>query len=132
MCTHEIECVLVGQTITGYELVQGGERITFHLLNSAPVTLYAVGDCCSQSWIESIDLPSNLLGKVVSVEDLFMPDLGDIGTLTHELVDVVQYYGMKITTNRGSAVIDYRNDSNGHYGGSLEVWTGDDRIERTI
>jgi hypothetical protein len=36
-------------------------------------------------------------------------------------VDVVAYYGLKITTETGIAVLDYRNDSNGYYGGSLEV-----------
>ena len=48
-----------------------------------------------------------------------MPDLGDMPDC-----DCVQYYGAKITTNKGDMVIDYRNDSNGYYGGDI-VWPGE-------
>lgn len=34
------------------------------------------------------------------------------------------YYGCKITTGKGYALIDYRNSSNGYYGGSLS-WPDD-------
>ena len=33
--------------------------------------------------------------------------------------DVLQFYGFKITTTRGVCVIDFRNESNGYYGGEL-------------
>lgn len=48
-----------------------------------------------------------------------MPNLGDIPTAYEPQVECVAYYGLKITTEKGRAVIDYRNDSNGYYGGSL-------------
>ena len=52
-----------------------------------------------------------------------MPNLGNVPTEHRDQVDEVQYYGLKITTERGRAMIDYRNDSNGYYGGWIE-WTG--------
>lgn len=55
------------------------------------------------------------------VEHIEMPDLGDIPTVYEPAVDSVRYYGLKITTDKGRAVIDYRNDSNGYYGGNLVV-----------
>jgi len=58
---------------------------------------------------------------VLAAEQVEMPDLGNIDTPHREHVDQVEYYGLKITTERGRATIDYRNDSNGYYGGSLEV-----------
>jgi len=36
-------------------------------------------------------------------------------------VDEVAYYGLRITTTKGRAVLDYRNTSNGYYGGGLDV-----------
>jgi hypothetical protein len=47
-----------------------------------------------------------------------MPDLGEMPDR-----DVVAYYGLKVTTDKGEMVVDYRNDSNGYYGGSL-TWPG--------
>lgn len=110
----------IGRMITGYTLAEDNESITFQFAAGDAITLVTFGDCCSHTWIESIDLPDNLLGIVQSVEDIAMPDLGNIATTKEECVDQVAYYGLKITTNKGSAVIDYRNNSNGYYGGSLE------------
>ena len=33
--------------------------------------------------------------------------------------DEVEFYGLSIKTDKGEIVIDYRNSSNGYYGGSL-------------
>lgn len=55
-------------------------------------------------------------GTVRAVEHIDMPDLGS----TNEDA-CIAYYGMKITTEKGRCVIDYRNSSNGYYGGSLEL-----------
>ena len=111
---------LIGRTITGYVLSEDRETITFQFAAGDAITLETEGGCCSYTWIESIDLPDNLLGIVRAVEDIAMPDLGGMPTETVPSPDVVQYYGLKITTDKGSAVIDYRNNSNGYYGGSLE------------
>jgi hypothetical protein len=109
----------IGRTITGYVLSEDRETITFQFAAGDAITLETEGDCCSYTWIESIDLPDNLLGIVRTVEDIAMPDLGEIPTETVPSPRVVAYYGLKITTDKGSAVIDYRNNSNGYYGGRL-------------
>ena len=96
-----------------------GEQITFDCADRPSVTLKTYGDCCSYTWIESLDAPDALLGTVRSVEDIDMPNLGNIDGSKHTDVDQVAYYGLKIVTERGVCVIDYRNDSNGYYGGSL-------------
>jgi len=48
-----------------------------------------------------------------------MPNLGNIDGVYRKNPDCVAYYGLKITTEKGRAMIDYRNDSNGYYGGWL-------------
>lgn len=114
-----IKQALVGKYITSFEMDGLGDWIKFNLKNEPPVILDAVGDCCSKSWIESVDAPRALVGEVLSVEEIAMPNLGNIETPKMADVDSVQYYGLKIVTTNGHAVLDYRNDSNGYYGGEL-------------
>ena len=123
MKQRTISEALLGRTITAVHLYPDGKQIKFILQDRPAVILEAVGDCCSESWIESLDNPSALTGKVSSVEDIPMPDLGNISGNRHVVNEYgeVKYYGLKIVTDKGHCVIDYRNDSNGYYGGELIV-----------
>lgn len=111
-----ISKALVGKKIIGHSLDSDRRVLRFDIDHGDQVVLEAEGDCCSHAWIESIDAPDNLLGVVQSAEEIDMPDLGGMPGC-----DVVEYYGLKIVTDKGHVVIDYRNDSNGYYGASLEV-----------
>ena len=108
------ESTLIGKTVVAVWLASDKKAIRFDVVGGDPVIARADGDCCSSTWIESLDMPEVLLGTVVAVEDLDMPDLGQPNEY-----DVIQYYGCKITTERGTCVIDYRNESNGYYGGNI-------------
>jgi hypothetical protein len=108
---------LIGKTIAAVFLAANGEAIRFDLVGDESITVYADGDCCSHSWIENVDGVEQMIGSpVVAVEDVMMPDLGS----PDEWEEIV-YYGCRITTGIGFATIDYRNSSNGYYGGNL-VW----------
>lgn len=112
---------LVGKRVVALFLAADRKALKFDLEGGESVIARADGDCCSSSWIEDIDLPTSLVGGVVrSVEDVDMPDLAE----EEDEREVVAYYGCRITTDRGSCTIDYRNESNGYYGGSLS-WPGD-------
>lgn len=80
-------------------------------------------DCCSNTWVEHFSGIGNLLGRqIVSIDDLDMPEQPeweDAERRRGNHLDVVSYYGLKFTTSAGEAVLDYRNDSNGYYGGSM-------------
>ena len=117
----DIQKALLGKKITSFDLVSDGSCITFQIEGGGSVRLRAVGDCCSETWIESIDAPEALIGTVSDVGEIDMPSLGNVPTERHQYVDQVDYYGLKITTEKGRVVLDYRNDSNGYYGGWLEV-----------
>ncbi len=83
------------------------------------IDIIAEGDCCSHSWIEHVENVEALIGAtVISVENIDMPDLGDTD---EDKDEYIKYYGLKITTTKGSVQFDYRNSSNGYYGGSLEI-----------
>lgn len=111
---------IIGKTITALEIAEDKQALRFVLADNAECIVNADGDCCSYTWIEHIELPAlGFPALVVSVEDIAMPDLGEM-----EGRDVVAYYGCKIVTDRGEIIIDFRNDSNGYYGGDLS-WPDD-------
>ncbi len=110
---------LVGKTLVALYIAEDKEALRF-VLSDSEVIVRCDADCCSYTWVEHVELPAlGLPAVVISVEDLDMPDLGDMPGR-----DCVRYYGCKIVTNHGEIVIDYRNDSNGYYGGNLS-WPDD-------
>ena len=118
--TYGVEKALLGKTITKVTVSKNREDIVLET-TTGPVKLTTYSECCSHTWIEDLDDPDALLGTVTEVRNLDMPNLGDIDGKHHTGVDSVSYYGLKITTEKGRCTIDFRNDSNGYYGGSLEV-----------
>lgn len=109
----------IGKTIKKVEKSPEGYWLRVTFADGSVVIGDCVGDCCSTTWIEGIDNPEALIdSEVIDAADVEMPDLGDM-----EGKDVVKYYGFKISTAKGTCVFDYRNESNGYYGGWIE-WSG--------
>ncbi len=117
----------VSQYDTLYKLI--GTRVNEILLNADKTKIlfktdkgdfafYADGDCCSYSWIQHFDGVQNLLGEVVV--DLDDKDLSNRPDEAPDEHDVLSIYGYEFKTAKGCATLDFRNDSNGYYGGSLE------------
>jgi hypothetical protein len=114
--------VLEGKTIKLIELASDQKAARFHVDGRDPIAAKTDGDCCSNSWIEHVDLPAmGLPATVLTVSDLDLPGSND-NDPEHECLQV---YGLKITTDKGDIVIDYRHSSNGYYGGEL-WWSKDD------
>lgn len=108
-------------------------------------------DCCSKTWIENITGVKGIPGYVVDIEDLELPSEWDKGGCVF-----TQFYGVKITLadkyypttkiyDKASCafwlrhrefLIEYRNESNGYYGGSLVEYdidhVGDFRILKEL
>ena len=111
---------LVGKIIKAVKIASDKMAILF-VTDDGKVVARCDADCCSSTWIEHVELPAaGFPAKVIRVDDLDMPDLGKPAD-----ADVIDYYGCKITTDRGELIIDYRNESNGYYGGNL-VWPDED------
>ena len=111
---------LIGKVISTVWLAKDKKAIRFDVQGGKSIIALTEGDCCSSTWIESIDGAEQLIGTVVSVEDIPMPVLDH----TKFFFGLLKFYGCKITTDKGYAVIDYRNESNGYYGGNLS-WPED-------
>lgn len=112
------EHTLVGKTIKAIKIADDRKAILFDT-DAGELIARADGGCCSSTWIEHISLPMSLPAMVLSANDIEMPDLG-----SPDDYECIAYYGFQIKTDRGDIVIDYRNESNGYYGGDL-AWDDD-------
>jgi hypothetical protein len=124
----------VGKKIESIVLNEGESVITFTFEGGLKRRLGVEGDCCSQSWIEHLEMPNDVKGAtILSVDEPEMPSwdnhkcVGEDYSLSDEENkaqgrcghDVLAVYHTRFRTDRGDIVLEYRNDSNGYYGGSL-------------
>lgn len=117
---------MVGRKITIVALNQERTQISFMFDDGHHRTFNVEGDCCSNSWIEHLEMPTTTSGgTVIGVHngepitqdhDDHDHDPERIGSSTNESIRV---YNTVIQTDLGDIVIEYRNASNGYYGGSL-------------
>jgi hypothetical protein len=109
--------VLVGKSLTKIELASDKKAIRF-TVDGETVVAKCDGDCCSSTWIESLEMPAGgLPARILGTSELDLPSQDNDGEL-------IQFYGLKLTTDKGDLVLDYRNESNGYYGGNLS-WPGE-------
>lgn len=110
---------LIGKTITEVQWTTDKKAIRFIMTDGEEVIARADADCCSETWIENVTLPAlGFPATVLSAHGIEMPDLG-----TPPEFECVDYYGFEIKTDKGDMTIDYRNASNGYYGGWI-CWPG--------
>ena len=105
-----------GKTIDNF--VYDKDHLEFLFSDGEVLTGTAWGDCCSVTWLESIDLPGVISGTLMKIEDIQMPT----PEYDEKAYDCLEFYGIRITTTNGIAIVDYRNESNGYYGGYIR-WT---------
>lgn len=109
--------VLLNKLLTKVEIASDKLAIRF-TVDAELIIAKCDADCCSFTWIESIEMPAGgLPAKILAIADLDLPSQDLDGEL-------LQLYGLKLTTDKGDLVLDYRNESNGYYGGSLS-WPGE-------
>lgn len=112
---------LIGRTVKDVALATDGGAIQFTLDDGTTIIARADGDCCSHTWIAEVQGVDQILdSRIVAVEEV-----GSTRVNEGEQGDtVIAFYGCKITSEKGYALLDYRNESNGYYGGNL-AWPGD-------
>lgn len=112
---------LINKTIVEVKIADDKEAMLFITDKGDRLIVRVDADCCSHTWIESVEMPAlGLPFVILSCEDLAIDKESEWVDY-----DYVQFYGAKIVTTKGELVIDYRNSSNGYYGGNV-VWPGDD------
>lgn len=113
---------LIGKTLAGASHTAIGVTLTFR--DGTVAEFETSAGCCSRSWIESFECPDDVNGSVLTGVD---EDDGPIRSFDLEQTDDeydgnshVQVYQTIFRTDRGRIYVEYRNASNGYYGGSLD------------
>ena len=109
--------ILVGRIILGVELIKGDDEFLRFDTPEGPVYFQVHGDCCSQSWVEHLTVPDDISGATVIGAEA--KDLHDKTIDSHPEHDCLQFYEESVRTNKGDIIIEFRNSSNGYYGGDL-------------
>ncbi len=117
---------MLNKPLAKVELSGDKEHITFHFQDGTDRSFGVEGDCCSSSWIEHLTQPNDIAGAVItSVEDgggtawdghKCDEPTNENGKCGHDSLEV---YNTAFMTNKGNIILEYRNDSNGYYGGYL-------------
>ena len=94
---------MLNRKLVAVELSASRETITFRFQGGFARNFGVEGDCCSNSWIEHLELPNDVAGAT-----LLSVDEGGPITQDHPEHD-----------DGGEIVLEYRNSSNGYYGGYL-------------
>jgi hypothetical protein len=110
--------VLVGKQVQELLMDEGREHIAF-VTDQGRYDFYCFADCCSESWINHVNFVSALIGGTVhSVDDVDMYSLLQVEPeATKQEYDRVMFH--RIHTDKGTCVLEFRNSSNGYYGGEL-------------
>ncbi len=111
---------ILGRKLEKVVLSGNKDNIELYFQDGGPNFYFWVeADCCSSSWIEHLELPGNIEGAVL----LSVADSDNI-TQNHESSEPESWesicvYNTSFKTDKGEIVLEYRNSSNGYYGGSL-------------
>ena len=107
-----INNVLISEGSTYLVFIDNSYNNTFHPYKT-------IGDCCSSSWFESITNIENIIGEtIIGLEEKECYEINKKEIYdNHECIKV---YGYTLKTVKGYCDIEFRNSSNGYYGGSCD------------
>jgi hypothetical protein len=108
---------MIGKKLASVVLSDASGRVTFTFADGLERSFDVEGDCCSHSWIEYLEMPGDIAGATL----LSVDDSAPI-TQSHDEHDddgEISVYNTSFKTDRGEIVLEYRNSSNGYYGGYL-------------
>lgn len=112
---------LVNRPLASVEAIEGNEALRFTFTDGTSLTYEAWGDCCSSTWIEHISIPADLYGSAIF--DIVEPELPPHPAASlipeDDRDETIQVYHTAFATDAGHILVEYRNSSNGYYGGGL-------------
>ena len=107
---------LVGTTVRAVFMDKDTQHYILFRTNLGDFVFVASGDCCSESWFSAVNGLSALIdNKVTQAVEVDMGDVDD-GRSRQEYDTL---YRITLVTNRGACDIEFRNSSNGYYGGCV-------------
>jgi hypothetical protein len=112
---------LTGQIVLAANIDTSHEVIELVLNGGRLLYLQTEGDCCSHSWFEHIESVRSLIGQeILSLESRPFNSFHEEDTDGYGY-EYIKVYGFAIVTAIGKTVVEFRNSSNGYYGGSIRV-----------
>jgi hypothetical protein len=121
---------LIGKRVAQVSLMEAGTVFKLSFDDGTRKSYAVAGDCCSVSWIEDLSYPDDVIGaELLSVEEFEVegnenrPDTcrncGQDHNGGRDPHDCVVVYKTVFRTSKGDITLEYRNDSNGYYGGFI-------------
>lgn len=113
-----------GKTLGSVELAKDKSSITFQMTDGSTYSFGVEGDCCSHSWIEHLEKPGDVAGAVFlelkeDSMDVTDDDIENPMGKDYRAHESLMKYQSHFHTTKGVITLDYRNSSNGYYGGYL-------------
>ncbi len=120
---------MVGRKLASVTLNKERNTIAFAFEDGKVQTFGVEGDCCSRSWIEHLEMPNDIKGATITgahdsdyvnaTEDDEKNPVVNPGDYQPREYECLKVYQTVFHTDRGDISLEYRNSSNGYYGGSL-------------
>lgn len=124
LCGDSIYSNMTGRTLVSVSLENNKQTLVFKFTDGEK-RFGVEGDCCSESWIEHLELPGDVAGlEIIDILEAPVLDQTDndsmnpVGELGREH-ECLQVYQTVFRTAKGDISVEYRNSSNGYYGGYL-------------
>lgn len=112
------EVNIIGKVIRKLEINEDKTAVRF-TFDDGVAYLVVSGDCCSESWIEHFSGVDNLLRH--TIKEIVEKELGSVMP-TRQESDAL--YSVEFKTDGYSfSGIEFRNSSNGYYGGMAELYS---------
>ncbi len=111
---------MLNRKLDSVELNPARNVITFTFQDGFERSFGVEGDCCSFSWIEHLETFGDVRGATLLSVDDSAPITQDHDE--HDSAnggDCISVYNTAFKTDRGEIILEYRNSSNGYYGGYL-------------
>jgi len=105
---------LIGKPLASIEVAEDKESVTFRMADGEAFVYETDGDCCSFSWIEHVTLPPDVIGQPITE----VKESGTVDEFTEGYAEIAVYHTAFVTP-KGEIILEYRNSSNGYYGGWL-------------
>jgi hypothetical protein len=115
----------VGKRFSEFEVTTTGSALRINYVKDMPDYFLVSGDCCSDSWISDIFMPDYVYNDVITSVIKIPLETSynwEMDARTRQKQDKV--YGYRFNFESGkTAILAFRNSSNGYYGGSVDQVT---------
>ncbi len=108
---------IIGRKLKAASLDSDKSSILFIFQDGFERRFGVEGECCSSSWIEHLEMPNDIDGAVLIAVNNGASITQDHNE--HDDGEDIKVYNTSFRTDRGEIVLEYRNSSNGYYGGYL-------------